>query len=112
MHMKAETCSNRGKQKEQSLAWLVGQYVDYIMQFSDQFKLISVKFGQEIGFKKGCVGVHVRRTDKIKEMKGKYYELSEYMKHVDLYYAKYPNKDKCVFLITDEKKVITEAKTK
>ena len=99
-----------GSHKE-PLAWLSGHFINYIMQYSDQFKAMADRFAKQIGFKKNCVGIHVRRTDKKQE--AKLFELSEYMGHVDLYYKKDPFRiAKCVYLITDEKAVLDEAKQK
>ena len=54
------------------------------MQYSDQFKAMAGRFAKQIGFKKNCVGIHRRQTDK--KLEAKLFELSEYMKLVDLYY--------------------------
>lgn len=97
------------KHKE-PLAWLMGQFVSYIMRYNDQFQTKAEEFAKQIGFKKGCVGVHVRRTDKKNE--AKLYQLGEYMRHVDLYYEQHSNDSKCVYLITDEKAVLIEARTR
>lgn len=99
------------KTQKQAVALLIGQFVGYIMQFNDRFKVKAAKKAKHIGFQfDRCVGVHVRRTDKILE--SKYYELSEYMKHVDVYFERHPNKQRCVFLMTDDAKVIVEAELK
>jgi len=63
-------------------------------------------------FSPECVGIHVRRTDKIQE--AKYYSLEDYMKQVDLYLVsngKKPSSGQkhCVVVMTDEPKVINEA---
>lgn len=88
----------------------MGQFVNYIMRYNDDFQAKAKEFARKIGFKKGCVGVHVRRTDKKNE--AKLYQLAEYMRHVDLYYVKHSNDTKCVYLITDEKAVLMEARTR
>ena len=81
------------------------------MKFNDMFKVKAAETAKQIGFKfDSCVGVHVRRTDKITE--AKYYDLSEYMKHVDLYFDKHSNASKCIFLMSDDLNVKVEAKTK
>jgi glycoprotein 6-alpha-L-fucosyltransferase len=72
-----------GNHKE-PYAWLTGHFITYIMQYSDQFKAMAGRFAKQIGFKKNCVGIHRRRTDK--KLEAKLFELSEYMKLVDLYY--------------------------
>ena len=88
------------------LAWLMGQYVNYVMRFNDRFEVEAARFAQEIGFEQNCVGVHVRRTDKKNE--AKLYALSDYMRHVGFYFARNPDKPKCVYLITDEETVVAE----
>jgi len=56
------------------------------------------------------VGVHVRQTDKATETK--LFGLRDYMGHVEAYFERYPVKAKCVYLITDEMKILKEAKEK
>ena len=99
------------KTHKEPLALLVGQFVSYILQYNDSFKKKAAETAKQIGFMfDSCVGVHIRRTDKIRE--AKYYNLTEYMKHVDLYFERHPNKPKCVYLMSDEKNITVEAKSK
>ena len=101
---------NNAKKLNVPLAWYVAQFVGYIIQYSDKFKTVAELFAKEIGFKSSCVGIHVRQTDK--HLETKLFVLQDYMRYVDAYYEKYPSKKKCIFLITDEKDIIREAKEK
>ena len=101
---------NNAKKLNVPLAWYVAQFVGYIIQYSDKFKTVAELFAKEIGFKSSCVGIHVRQTDK--HLETKLFVLQDYMRYVDAYYEKYPFKKKCIFLITDEKDIIREAKEK
>lgn len=107
----AEKYSNIHKEP---VAWLIGQFVSYIMQYSFEFQMRAARYQTQMGFKTSCVGVHVRRTDKAEE--ARLFELADYMQHVSLYYKakqeKYSNGTRCVFLITDDMDIIAEAKTK
>jgi hypothetical protein len=105
-----EQMENKAKKLNVPLAWYVAQFVGYIIQYSDKFKTVAELFAKEIGFKSSCVGIHVRQTDKAIETK--LFVLQDYMRYVDEYYEKYPYKKKCIFLITDEKDIIREAKEK
>ena len=105
-----EQMENKAKKLNVPLAWYVAQFVGYIIQYSDKFKTVTELFAKEIGFKSSCVGIHVRQTDKATETK--LFVLQDYMRYVDAYYEKYPFKKKCIFLITDEKDIIREAKEK
>lgn len=107
----AEKYSNIHKEP---VAWLIGQFVSYIMQYSLEFQTKAARYQTQMGFNKSCVGVHVRRTDKAEE--AKLFELADYMQHVSLYFEARPEQrsigTRCVFLITDDMNVIAEAKTK
>ena len=69
-----------------------------------------------LGFKNTCVGVHVRRTDKV-GTEAAFHGLDEYMKSVESFfdlndYVKGTNTKRLVYLATDEIQVLKEAREK
>jgi hypothetical protein len=100
----------RAKELARPLAWYVAQFVGHVIQYSGEFKALADRFASRIGFKGECVGVHVRQTDKINE--ARLFELRDYMRYVENYYGRHPGKAKCVYLITDEVKILREATEK
>ncbi len=100
-------------------AFVLGQFTTYLMRYNDtlESEARSQRLTKEI--RSDCVGVHVRRTDKIKE--APYHQLSEYMAKVeahlswlsfDLIKGFFIDEKKCVVLITDEVQVVQEAAEK
>lgn len=95
-------------------AWLYSQFVYYLTQFNGEFAKKANQFLIEKQFDPGCVGLHIRRTDKIQE--AEYHGIEEYMKEVDKYFDskgmfRMPL-EKCVVLMSDEPALIKEAKEK
>ena len=96
--------------------WWAGQILLFITQFNAEFNEVIESKKVEINFKSGCVGVHVRRTDKV-GTEAAYHELDEYMTEVENYYgtkemANELNGKRCVYLASDEISVLKEAKKK
>ncbi len=97
--------------------WWAGQILAYLMRFNRKFdKTVETK-RDKLGFQTPCVGVHVRRSDKIGS-EAAFHNLDEYMKHVEeffvLYEKMHPGKltARNVYLATDEVSVLLEAKQK
>ena len=110
MTFATEQTEKRAKELARPWAWYVAQFVAYTIQYNDTFREVADRFARKIGFRSECVGVHVRQTDKATETK--LFELRDYMGHVEAYFERYPVKAKCVYLITDEMKILKEAKEK
>jgi len=100
-------------------AFVLGQFTTYLMRYNDtlESEARSQRLTKEI--RPDCVGVHVRRSDKIKE--APYHQLSEYMAKVkahqsrlsfDLIKSFFTDRKKCVVLITDEVQVVQKAAEK
>ncbi|KAF7633588.1 hypothetical protein Mgra_00006996 [Meloidogyne graminicola] len=67
------------------IIWFYGQLLNYIWKENEKTLNLTNKIVSKIPFECGpIVGIHVRRTDKIKE--AKLYELEEYMKWVDFWF--------------------------
>jgi len=93
-------------------AWIYSQFIYYMTRFKPSFMRKVSEFLEKKNFSPECVGIHVRRTDKIQE--ANYYSLEDYMKQVELYLVS--NRQKpvlgqkhCVVVTSDEPKVINEA---
>lgn len=76
-------------------------------------KIINDKTTQ-LKFQNKCVGVHVRRTDKV-GTEAAFHSLKEYMDEVELFFKIQTidnpgSSHKCVYLATDEISVLKEAK--
>lgn len=98
--------------------WWAGEILTFLMRFSRNFEKELKETTRDIGLRRPCVGVHVRRTDKI-GTEAALHHLDEYMKHVkdyfDLYSLIHPNDkqfDKIVYLASDELSVMDEANQK
>ncbi|CAF0711896.1 unnamed protein product [Brachionus calyciflorus] len=94
--------------------WWSGQVLSYLMRFNSEFQKTINQHTEAIQFKTPCVGVHVRRTDKIGS-EAAYHGIDEYMKYVKEFYdiEDLKNSKKTtrnVFLATDEVGVLKEAK--
>lgn len=94
--------------------WWAGQVLTYLTRPNEAMKQIILDKSDELGFKHRCVGIHVRRTDKIGS-EAQFHSIEEYMVEVEQFY-KIQTIDnpghvhKCVYLATDEISVLKEAK--
>ena len=95
--------------KIKSPAWLIAQFMSYLMRYKDTFKMMTENFRNKNNFNPNCVGVHVRRSDKlIKE--AKFYALDKYMEKVKSYYVSLNETlEKCVVLSTDHVGLVNDA---
>ncbi len=96
--------------------WWAGQILFYLMRFNEQFQQVVEKKSTQLSFKNSCVGVHVRRTDKV-GTEAAFHGLDEYMQHVESYFKFNDLKQgketkRCVYLATDELDVLKEARNK
>lgn len=98
--------------------WWAGQILTFLTQFNAEFKEVIESKKKQIDFRTGCVGVHVRRTDKV-GTEAAFHALDEYMTQVEQYYGTKEmaegvdlNKKRCVYLASDEISVLKEAKKK
>ncbi|RNA03521.1 Alpha-(1-6)-fucosyltransferase, partial [Brachionus plicatilis] len=94
--------------------WWAGQILAFLMRFNGKFSKTVEEKIKSSGFRTPCVGVHVRRTDKV-GTEASYHALSEYMKHVkeffDFYDLKTSTKNmRTVYLATDDLSVLKEAR--
>jgi len=95
--------------RKSPVAWVSAQFVNFIFQYTEDFKVKADAFGASIGFRKGCVGVMVRRVE-TESSSAKNHDLAEYMDKVGSYFEKNPGQAKCVYLITNQVDVMDEAK--
>lgn len=98
--------------------WWAGQMLSYLTRFNSDFKKVVAAKRDELSFQNGCVGVHVRRTDKV-GTEAAFHGLDEYMAEVEQYYNFKKMSDvneigihKCVYLASDEIEVLKEAREK
>jgi len=95
--------------------WWAGQVLSILTRFNDEFKSENAAKTDKIKFKGSCVGVHVRRTDKV-GTEAALHQIEEYMVEVEAYYKLKETGDaigqRCVYLATDQLSVIQEAKEK
>ncbi|CAF0724834.1 unnamed protein product [Brachionus calyciflorus] len=94
--------------------WWAGQILNYLMRFNTKFEELVQNVKKKLNFQAPCVGVHVRRTDKL-GTEASFHALSEYMTHVKEFYDRYDLKTsikntRTVYLATDELEVMKEAK--
>jgi glycoprotein 6-alpha-L-fucosyltransferase len=94
--------------------WWAGQLLSYLTRPNDEFRKVIVQKTTELKFRSRCVGVHVRRTDKV-GTEAAFHSLKEYMDEVELFYKMQTinnagSVQKCVYLATDEIAVLKEAK--
>ncbi|KAK8740412.1 hypothetical protein OTU49_002897, partial [Cherax quadricarinatus] len=95
-------------------AWWLGQFLKYMFRLQPYMQKLIKESEKSFHYRHPIVGVHVRRTDKIKE--AKYYQLEEYMEQVEEYFAGLqvfnPNVTRRIYLASDEPRVFKEAKKK
>ena len=94
-------------------AWLMSHYTSYLMRYNATFRKETETYRNEKKFSQNCVGIHIRRSDKIIK-EAKLYKLGDYMEKVALYYNNNPllarYTEKCIVLITDEIGLVEETK--
>ncbi len=95
--------------------WWAGQILSFLTRFNNQFKSIIAEKTATIKFNNSCVGVHVRRTDKV-GTEAALHQIEEYMSEVEHYYDLKEidglKVKRCVYLASDELGVMKEAKEK
>ena len=96
--------------------WWAGQILFFLTRFNDELEQVVAKKRVDLKFKNSCVGVHVRRTDKV-GTEAAFHNLDEYMTEVDQFYNKNElykagQQKRCVYLASDEIEVLNEAKSK
>ncbi|XP_064462438.1 alpha-(1,6)-fucosyltransferase-like [Ornithodoros turicata] len=91
-------------------AWWYGQIMAYILRLQDSTRRKIDMFKRAHDFEHPIVGIHIRRTDKLRE--AAYHETEQYMSHVVEFYLKLsltrPLTKRRVFVATDEPMVITQ----
>jgi glycoprotein 6-alpha-L-fucosyltransferase len=94
-------------------AWWVGQFVKYVTRPNDALIHAIERRRNLIGFQSPVVGMHVRRTDKLK-VEAKYYSVEEYMNQIEEYFRKRESVQavykRRVFVATDDLSVLPYAK--
>ena len=87
--------------------WWVAQFVKYVMRLPFELQKVINATAKLQNMKSPVVGVHVRRTDKLKK-EASFHGVEEYMRHVAEYYQElevrqgYPVEEKRVYLATDD----------
>jgi glycoprotein 6-alpha-L-fucosyltransferase len=94
-------------------AWWLGQVEKYLFRLTGETDQHIKKIAEDLGFKNPIVGVHIRRTDKIKE--AAYQPVEAYMEEVDDYFDQLELTGPIVrriFLSTEEPDIIKEVREK
>ena len=98
--------------------WWAGQILLFLTRFNKGIEQVVKNKTNDFKFNNSCVGVHVRRSDKL-DSEAAYHSLEEYMNEVDQFYDmkemlvnKNTLQKRCVYLATDEPEVLEEAKSK
>jgi glycoprotein 6-alpha-L-fucosyltransferase len=104
--------------------WWAGQLLTYIMRYNLKIETLINSTAERFHFPKlnsPCVGVHIRRTDKIGS-EAAFHSLDEYMKHVDEFYDLYElmknettsstSGGRNVYLASDDPAIFDEAVSK
>jgi glycoprotein 6-alpha-L-fucosyltransferase len=94
--------------------WWAGQVLQYLMRFNKDFETQISDVRRKIGFNTPCVGVHVRRTDKV-GTEAAFHGIDEYMPHVEEFFRlqdliNEKQLKRVVYLATDDVQVIKDAK--
>ena len=83
------------------------------LQYRITLRKETEAYKNKTNFSQNCVGIHIRRSDKIIK-EAKLYKLGDYMEKVALYYNNNPvlarYTEKCIVLITDEIGLVEETK--
>ena len=91
-------------------AWLLSHYTSYLMRYNATLTKQTEAYRNKKNLTQNCVGVHIRRSDKIISEEAKLYKLGEYMEKVAIYFKNTKSTEKCVVLITDEIGLVEEVK--
>lgn len=101
--------------------WWVGQFIWYLMRYQDEFRKDLDTSGRRLNFTPPCVGIHVRRTDKVGS-EAAFHALDEYMQFVEAWFkieaikngtttvSEFNSMTKRVYLATDEPTLFAEAR--
>ncbi|KAI3383725.1 hypothetical protein SNEBB_005563 [Seison nebaliae] len=98
-------------------AWFASHFMNYLLRPSTWLKNRIDSKLKELGYRRPIVGVHVRRTDKIKR-EAKFHEIDEYMREVEMFFNQLEFneervlEERLVYLATDDRKLFDEAKRK
>ncbi|KAK3094131.1 hypothetical protein FSP39_024491 [Pinctada imbricata] len=94
-------------------SWWIGQFVQYLTRPQPHLQKDLDRAQKKLGFSNPCVGVHVRRTDKL-AAEAAYHSVDEYMRYVAEYFDKLEMiqevPERKVFLASDDPSVLPEAK--
>ena len=94
--------------------WWMGQLIKYIMRLQPIHQEALDNTRKREKFQHPIVGVHIRRTDKAVE--AAFYEVEEYMLHVEEYYKLLSTRQtvdvKTVYLATEKGQLLEEIRTK
>uniref|UniRef100_H2YS60 GT23 domain-containing protein n=1 Tax=Ciona savignyi TaxID=51511 RepID=H2YS60_CIOSA len=96
------------------LTWWTGQVMNYLFRLKESMSKEVEDFKTKTGFGHPIVGIHVRRTDKIKE--ANYQDLNSYMEYAinwyDQYVIRHGNVRRKIYLASDDPAIMEEAKSK
>ncbi|CAH1790373.1 unnamed protein product [Owenia fusiformis] len=90
--------------------WMVGQYVRYLIQPTKKLRQFISNVVSKIGFRTPVVGLHIRRGDKVREVKPT--PLNKYFDEINQYFLTRNYDTKLVFLATDDKNVFNDCRDK
>uniref|UniRef100_H2YUI5 GT23 domain-containing protein n=1 Tax=Ciona savignyi TaxID=51511 RepID=H2YUI5_CIOSA len=94
--------------------WWTGHLMNYIFQLSQSMSKEVEDYKTKSGFGHPIIGIHVRRTDKIKV--ANYQDLDSYMEYAitwyDQYIIRHGNVPRKIFLASDDPAIMEEAKSK
>uniref|UniRef100_A0A1A9VF78 Alpha-(1,6)-fucosyltransferase n=1 Tax=Glossina austeni TaxID=7395 RepID=A0A1A9VF78_GLOAU len=95
--------------------WWAGQFLKYLLRPRKKVKNFLITRASKLGWSRPIVGVHVRRTDKLKS-EAALHSIEEYMTHVEDYFLTLESTGttitRRIFLATDDAQVIDEARKK
>lgn len=100
------------KLSDDPLAWWTGHLIANTIKYTANITKMLKESAVKLGFKKPIVGVHIRRTDKLRFNKPK--QISEYMNFVEEYYDRLELKGiilkRRIYLATEDPDVVYETK--
>ncbi|XP_056679666.1 alpha-(1,6)-fucosyltransferase-like [Monodelphis domestica] len=95
--------------------WWVSQFVKYLIRPQPWLKKKIEEATKKLGFKHPVIGVHVRRTDKVRT-EAAFHSIEEYMVHVEEHFqlleCRIHVDKKRVYLATDDPSLLKQAKAK
>ena len=95
--------------------WWISQFIKYLLRYQPETQKMMDRVKKSLNFGSPIVGIHIRRTDKLKE-EAAFHAVDEYMTYAAEYFDQLELRRKVsvrrIYLATDDPTVLPEAREK